>query len=29
MKIIYIAGPMKGYPLYNFPAFDAARDTAK
>lgn len=22
----YIAGPMRGYPLYNFPAFDAARD---
>jgi hypothetical protein len=28
MKIakIYIAGPMRGRPLYNFPAFDAARD---
>ena len=25
-KKIYIAGPMSGYPLYNFPAFDAARD---
>lgn len=23
---IYIAGPMKGYEYYNFPAFDAARD---
>lgn len=22
----YIAGPMRGYPLFNFPAFDAARD---
>lgn len=26
MKTIYIAGPMRGMPLYNFPAFDAARD---
>ena len=23
---IYIAGPMRGYKHYNFPAFDAARD---
>jgi len=23
---VYIAGPMRGIPLYNFPAFDAARD---
>jgi hypothetical protein len=23
---IYIAGPMRGYPGLNFPAFDAARD---
>jgi|SRR5579872_6504845 len=25
---IYIAGPMRGYELFNFPAFDAARDRA-
>ncbi len=24
--LIYIAGPMRGYAFYNFPAFDAARD---
>jgi len=24
--LTYIAGPMRGYPEYNFPAFDAARD---
>ena len=23
---VYVAGPMRGIPLYNFPAFDAARD---
>lgn len=23
---VYIAGPMRGYPKFNFPAFDAARD---
>jgi hypothetical protein len=25
-KTCYIAGPMRGYPRYNFDAFDAARD---
>lgn len=25
-KRIYIAGPMRGYPDYNFPAFDAAAE---
>lgn len=25
-KRIYIAGPMRGYRFFNFPAFDAARD---
>jgi hypothetical protein len=29
MQKVYIAGPMRGYPKYNFPAFDAARDLAK
>lgn len=24
--VVYIAGPMRGLPKYNFPAFDAARD---
>jgi hypothetical protein len=22
---VYVAGPMRGYPFYNFPAFDAAK----
>jgi hypothetical protein len=26
MKTVYIAGPMRNHPAYNFPAFDAARD---
>jgi|SRR5579871_261819 len=26
---IYIAGPMRGYPLYNFDAFDTARDLGR
>lgn len=26
-KIAYVGGPMRGYPEYNFPAFDAARDS--
>lgn len=28
-KIVYIAGPMRGIPLYNFPAFDAAEARLK
>lgn len=26
---VYIAGPMRGYPQYNFPAFDQAAELAK
>ena len=25
-EVLYIAGPMRGYEDFNFPAFDAARD---
>lgn len=25
-KTVYIAGPMRGYPEFNFPAFDKAKD---
>jgi hypothetical protein len=28
-KLIYIAGPMSTYPLYNFPAFDECRDALR
>src|SRR4051812_25401582 len=27
-KVVYIIGPMRGYPEFNFPAFDEARDRA-
>jgi hypothetical protein len=27
-KSVYIAGPMRGYPDYNFPAFDKAKELA-
>jgi hypothetical protein len=27
--VVYVAGPMRGYPLYNFPAFDECRDRLK
>ena len=27
-KTVYIAGPMRGYPEYNFPAFDKAKELA-
>lgn len=25
-RSVYVAGPMRGYPAYNFPAFDAAAE---
>src|SRR5258708_6643699 len=28
-KLVYLAGPMRGYPKFNFPAFDAYRDALK
>lgn len=29
MPRCYVAGPMRGYPAYNFPAFDAAAATGR
>jgi len=29
MRKFYLSGPMRGYPLFNFPAFDAARDAGR
>lgn len=29
MRKFYLSGPMRGYSLFNFPAFDAARDAGR
>lgn len=29
MQRFYLSGPMRGYPKFNFPAFDAARDAGR
>lgn len=29
MRKFYLSGPMRGYPKFNFPAFDAARDAGR